>query len=98
MIEDQDDVALLPPGPRGDRNCCALTTTQTWPLTLEMPSVEPLYSPIHRISRPHALERPREGVMLAVSGAFRTRVVKLASSSTKAPEPVVHRRGTGAPT
>src|SRR4051812_44562773 len=44
MIEDQDDVALLPPSPRGDRNCCALTTTQTWLLTLEMPSVESRYS------------------------------------------------------
>src|SRR5215212_1754609 len=44
MIEDQDDVALLPPSPRGDRNCCALTTTQTWLLTLEMPSVELSYS------------------------------------------------------
>ena len=41
-------------------------------------------------------ERPREGVMLAVSGAFRMRVVKLASSSTKVPELVVHRRGTRA--
>jgi hypothetical protein len=44
MIENQDDVALLPPGPRGDRNCCALTTTQTRLLTLGMPSVEPPYS------------------------------------------------------
>jgi hypothetical protein len=36
--------ALLPPGPRGDRNCCALTATQTRTLTLGMPSVGPPYS------------------------------------------------------
>ena len=36
--------ALLPPDPRGHRNCCALTTTQTWTLTLGMPSVGPPYS------------------------------------------------------
>jgi len=43
LIEDQDNAALLPPGP-WDRNCCALTTTQTWLPTLGMPSVRPPYS------------------------------------------------------
>ncbi len=43
-----------------------------------------------------AAERRREGVALAVSGAFRVRVFKLASSSTKVPEPAVRCRGTGA--
>jgi hypothetical protein len=36
--------ALLPPGPQSDRNRDALTTTQTWTLTLGMPSVGPPYS------------------------------------------------------
>ena len=70
----------------------------TWPLTLGMPSVGPPYSrSTARADSPasRGAERLREGVVLAVSGAFRTRVVKLASSSTEVPEPAVSPPGDG---
>ena len=49
-------------------------------------------------SRSQATGRPREGVVSGVSGAPRMRAVKLASSSTKAPDSAVRCRGAGAPT
>jgi hypothetical protein len=92
--------ALLPPGPRGDRNCCALTTTQTWPLTLEMPSVEPVYSPMHRISRPACPRTAPRGRNVSGVGSLsyaggQARVVLDESPRAGGPPRRVHRRGTG---
>ena len=95
MIEDHDDVALLPPGHMRPELLCAdddadlaadarnaLSGTSLLP---NAPNQSPRMPP----------ERPREGLVSTVSGAFRMRVVKFASSSTKVPDPVVAPPGDG---
>src|SRR5215217_4793933 len=91
MIEDQDDVALLPPSPRGDRNCCALTTTQTWLLTLEMPSVALCYSRFTRrcsfVGSPRRFHRVLAQFRTGGGEGARARSVSVADLEGRVPAP-----------